>query len=357
MRTVAYPGSRGWVRGRAARATLAFAIGCAFGSLGWASVVFADEPVECAGPTGDWVLVTIQSSQVRSMQTKLLQHLRAELAAHRILVCGANAHGARPPMAAVKIERAGSQQVGIEVRVDDAVTHKAVMRELDLTGLPADAHAMTVALGVSELLRASWAEVNLRSHRETSNPVPASVRQVLAEETPPERAPAAIGVRLAGEVYSGRLRQAGVDAALNLEPLGRWQLGVRLGTRQGLNTDAPHGRIRAHGWQAGLVTGLRLTPREAVAHLVALARLDAARVQFLTEAQPDVSAGSGAGTGVTAGFGILGAMRVSPKIDLSLEADAGSVIKGVRVRDAGEQVVGMTGAWMGVSAGVSVSLW
>jgi hypothetical protein len=326
-------------------------------SLGQSSLARADEAADCRNPVRDWVLLTVQPTQGHPIETRLLQHLRAELAAHQILVCSELPRDARAPMATVKVEGSGSQQVGIEVRVDDAVTQKVVLRQLDLTGLPPDAHAMTVALGASELLRASWAEINLRSNTETK-PVPISVRHVLEAETPHNRAPASLGLRFAGEAFSGRLRQAGVDANLGLDVIGPWLVGLRFGARQGLNVNAPDGRVRAHAWMAGLTTGLRLTARDASAHLVALARVDVARVQFLAEPNPGAVARSGAGTGVFAGLGIMGMLELSPMIELVLETDAGGVLEGVRARETtGAEIVAMKGAWMGVSTGISVSLW
>lgn len=325
-------------------------------SVALPSTALADGSAECGNPATDWVLVALSPTQGPSVEKKVLQHLRAELAPHRILVCPERSREARSPMATVKVIESGSQQVGIEVQVNDAVTRKIVTRQLDLASLPADAHAMTIALGVAELLRASWAEVNLRSNNETK-PVPVSVRHALEAETKREPALASFGLRLAAEEFSGQLRQAGVDATFGLELVGPLQLGARLGARQALINDAPDGRVRAQAWMAGLVTGVRLTPSESTAHLIAVARVDAARVQFLAEPNPAASANSGAGTGVMAGLGIIGTVDVSSMLHLLVEADAGGVIKGVRARDAGNEVVAMNGAWMGVSTGINVSIW
>jgi hypothetical protein len=297
------------------------------------------------------------------MHEKLLQRLRAELIAHHILVCGERPSGAPVPLANVRIEQSGSKQVGIEVRVDDAVTHKVVTRQLDLKGLPADAHAMTVALGVAELLRASWAEINLRSSQQSKATVPASVREAVKADTTPTssaaaaHSPASFGLRIAGENFSHHLRQGGVDADFALAIAEPFQVGLRFGARQALSVQSPHGFVRAHGWMAGLTGGVRVTPRDASAHLSVLGRVDAQRLQFVAEPNPDVNANSGSGTGVMAGVGAAGSVALNPLLDLVFEADTGAVLKAVSAKDAGQEVMAMDGVWMSVSAGMSVSLW
>lgn len=309
----------------------------------------------CGALASDWILVSTNTTDGPQLQKKLLQHLRAELSAHGILVCVAPTGDVRAPLASVRIEQSGSRKVGIEVRVDDAITHKVVTRQLDLTGLPPDTHAMTIALGVAELLRASWAEVNLRSSSDSKKPVPVGVRHALEADT--NRSPAAFGMRIAGEEFSRHLRQGGVDATFALELSDRWHVGVRLGARQALSVQSSDGRVRAHGWMAGLTSGVRLTPKEAGAHLWVLGRVDAARVQFVADANAGVDANSGAGSGVMAGLGIAGTVALSAMLNIVLEADAGGVIQGVRARDAGQEVMAMDGAWLSASTGISVPLW
>jgi hypothetical protein len=329
-----------------------------------ASPVRAAEPEGCTRPESDWILISTNTTEGPQMHKKLVQHLRAELAVYHILLCGEQPAGGRAPLATVRVEQPSSQRVGIEVRVDDAITHKVVTRQLDLAGLPPDAHAMTVALGAAELLRASWAEINLRSGKPSKDNVPTSVRDAVkpdvaatSGQSRTRRSPATFGLRIAGEGFSHDLRQAGVDADFALEFADRLHVGARLGARQAFSVQAPDGRIRAHGWMGGLTSGVRLTPSDADAHLWILGRVDTERVQFMAEPNPEVNAFAGSGTGVMAGLGIAGSLAVSPLLSLVLESNTGGVLKPVRARDAGREVMAMDGVWLSLSAGMSVSLW
>jgi hypothetical protein len=263
----------------------------------------------------------------------------------------------KAPLANIHIVNSSAQQVGIEVRVEDAVTNKRVARQLDLRGLPPDVHAMTIALGAAELLRASWAEVKLRRSSASQRPVPSSVEQAVDEDVaqPPIRA--AMGVHLAGEDFSRGLRQGGVDGTASLRLINAWHFTLRLGARQVLAVPASDGVVRGNAWLAGAGLVFLLTPPQAPASLGFASHIDVIRMQFFAEPRPGVTSSALASTGFLCGLGVLGALRLNQLTQIEAELDTGGVLKGVNAKDGSQDVMAMNGAWWGASVGIGVKIW
>ena len=336
---------------------LATAACALYASLCRISPAAGAESPDCAAAGIDWVRVSIDVQQDSPFVHKLLEHIRAELAPHRIEACAIATNSFRPPLAHLRIARATANQVLIEVQVEDAVTDKTVTRQLDLTGLPPDAHALTIALGAAELLRASWAEVNLKQSTTAPRPVPAGVRHTLDEARKTGPATASLGFHLAGEEFTRGLRQGGADARFTIHALNPWQWTLCAGVRQALSVRASDGVVRASSWLAGVGSALRLTPLDTRASLVVTSLLEWAHLQALAEPKPGATATSGSGAALLAGLGALASLSVTSSAQLELEVDAGGVIKGVRVVDGSREVLAMNGAWAGTSAGLNVRFW
>ena len=309
----------------------------------------------CPDTNASWVRVTVDAPEDPRLAYKLLEHLQAELAPHHIGVC--TGAGTTAPLAEIHIVHPSSNLVAIEVEVEDSVTQKRVVRDLNLRGLPEDAHALTIALSAAELLRASWAEIKLRQANAPSQPVPEGVANAVDEKLAESPARAALGLRAAGEEFSRGLRQAGVDATAAFPIIEAWQLCFRLGVRQAAPTPADDGSIRANAWLIGTGASFRLTPPEARAFVGLMGRLDWVRMQFFGEPQPGAFALSGSGSGFLASGGVLGAIRVSRFAQFEAELDAGDVAKGVSARDANRVVVAMNGPWVGAGLGLTVRIW
>ncbi len=318
---------------------------------------YGAEPLNCPDVGPDWVRVTIAPPDFPTPANRLLEYLRAELAPHRIAVCENYRPSSKPPMANIRIVHSIANRVGIEVQVEDAITDKTVTRQLDLTAVPTDAHAMTIALGVAELLRASWAEVNLRRSTAARRAVPTSVRHSLDDDTKRTPTKASLGVHLAGEEFSRRLRQGGVDGRFAIDLNDTWQLTLRFGARQAASVQASDGLVRADGWLCGIGSLLRVTPATSRASLGVATHLDWAHVQFLANPRPGVPAETGSGAAVLAGMGVVGALVASSAAQFEVEVDAGGVLKGVRAMDGNQEVVAMNGVWVGASVGMSVGFW
>ena len=310
----------------------------------------------CPGNNVTWVQVTVDAPESPTLANKLLEYLRAELAPHQIGVCTSAAETPPAPLAVIHIVHSTANQVGIEVEVEDSITNKHVARQLDLRGVPQDAHAMTIALGAAELLRASWAEVKLRGAR-SSSVVPNSVTSTVDEAMTPSPTRATLGVHVAGEEFSDGLHQAGVDATAILQLIDAWQGTLRLGARQVFSVAAKDGVVRANSWILGAGLLYRMTPPDARASVALTGRIDAMRLQFVAEPKPNATSTALAATAWAYGFGVMGALRFNPLAQLEAEVDAGGVMRGVSAKDGAKTVVAMNGAWVGASIGLGVRLW
>jgi len=307
---------------------------------------------DCTDQRTDWIRLSITATENKDWEKRLREHLNAELARHHIAACDDIPGSSKVPLAIVRVDQSETHRVGIEVRVEDQVTNKIVTRQLDLSRMPRDSHAMTVALGVSELLLASWAELNLFPLRERVSSVPTSVQHALNEEK--KRPVAALGLALAGEEFSGGLRQAGLNVQFEFAMMEGLHLGLRLGGRESLGVTAPDGKVSARTWLAGIAPSLRVTPADALASVSLAAHFDAAQVQFSAEPHSGASSTSGSGTALVAGLGVRASLKFSAAVEFALEAEGGHVMNGVRARDAEQEVVAMSGAWVGANTGVNV---
>ena len=214
---------------------------------------------------------------------------------------------------------------------------------------------MTIALGAAELLRASWAEINL--HHEIGREVPSGVRDAVNAKVNKPTSSSAIGLHLATEEFSKGLRQAGVDIAGSFAIAPPWSLTLRLGGREAFSVSAPDGVIRANAWLIGTGAFLRLTPENARAIVAATVHVDCVRQQFFAEPAAGAAAATGSGTGYLASVGAFGGTAIGSIIQLDAEVNAGTVLAGVSARDAARVVLAMNGAWVGASLGISLRTW
>lgn len=312
------------------------------------------EPLECSH-SGNWVRVTVQGPGSAALAKPLLDRLRAELAPHQIAVC--SEAGTGQPLADIRIVGASQQLVGIEVRIDDAVTKKQIARSLDLRALPPDAHVLTIALGAAELLRASWAEIRIHREKAQESEVPQSVRDTVDESLERPTPSGAFALHLAAEGFSKGLRQVGADVAGRVNVAGPFSLTLRLGARQAASARTEDGLIRANAWIIGTGGLLRVTPPHARAVVGLTAHLDCVREQFFAEPIAGASATTLSGIGYLGSVGVFGGIPLGLSMHIDAEIDAGVVIKGVSARDGERVAVAMNGRWVGGALGLSFGNW
>ena len=183
----------------------------------------------------------------------MLNDLRAGLAPSNIGVCRDGVPSSSAPVAILNCSFSGN---GLEVSLEviDRVTEKRVEREIKLGTLPPDGRSLALAVESEELLRASWAELDLdAAQRSEKKPPPAELRAAIAA---PRRAPSkrgtSVGARVAIAHYGGGQTHYGGDAFALIPLPAQLSLEVALGLRGGLATTSTHGTVTASAVSADL---------------------------------------------------------------------------------------------------------
>ena len=163
-------------------------------------------PRPCPAAGRPWVQLVVEDGGTVA-EERTIEHMRAELGPSGIDVCTEARAGAPPALATVRLTASDESTVDISAEVVDAVTRKELARSIDLSATPPDARALTIALGATELLRASWIEIELAAAPAGDVPVPPEVEADVARER--RRGPAgrpatraAVGLAVAGEEFS-----------------------------------------------------------------------------------------------------------------------------------------------------------
>ena len=154
----------------------------------------------------------------------------------------------------------------VDVTIEDAATNKTVRRAMSLSDLPRESRPRALALGVAELVRATWAELALSNAVTPSTPVPDPVRRAVVATlrltpaspvSPPAAAPTEPLVTLAAAVaarmyptYSTAL--VGPQIAFAVGPSSRLPLRLQLDSSFFAATvHDPLGTIALRAWTAG----------------------------------------------------------------------------------------------------------
>ena len=248
----------------------------------------------------------------------------------------------------------------VTLRVDDPITGKSLIREIDLSSTPPRVRARLVALAVSELISASWTELEINAHP--------AVPAVGAVASPSARQSALTAVETHQPRLSGSLRvEALASGQFFFTEVGAlWGGGLRVG----------QDRVRRFGWAIDALAhhgGTTTALGEVVADTITLGpslffqhrwtrvalrvgggvRGGAARL----EGRPNASTVHGA----VAWGGWLGPMvdaslSVAPvrRLALELSLEAGYVASPFGGKVDGSREVAIDGPWIGVQLGMGL---
>lgn len=258
------------------------------------------------------------------------------------------------PVATVKVS-SRPDGVALAVEVRDAVTDKRVSRDVPLGGIPADGRPLTIALAADELLRASWAELTLRTAPPPSLPVPEPVTVTLRESLP--RAPpsshlAQLGVGFVWEQYARGLALYGADARLGFWVARRVELAAQLGLRTGPAVSAADGTAQPSAWSVGAAGLVTLTPIESRWGLDAVGTLGLERLTLVPTPAAGASGSAQSAIAVVGGLGAQGSFAIVPALRVGLQALALLPLRGVEGQDTGARFVGLDGAGWAAQLGV-----
>jgi hypothetical protein len=315
------------------------------GALLWPGQGWAQQ--RCDSPTRPWVRFVLEPRPwVDAIAERLLKHLRAQLAP-RIDVCLEG--NPQTAVASVQITPLTASVFTIAIEVSDQLTHKRVSRTVELGTIPEDARALTIAIGATELLRASWAELRL-STAARAQPVPPAVAQTIeaiaddnstAATAWPSRAE--ISASISYQAWSGGLRFYGPDAVAAVAVSSRLKIALGVGLRLAVPINAPHGQIQITAVRGTAGASFTLTPVDARVGLDAVCALDGQWVWFTAKpvtGATDHPANTGA---LLLGGGLSGWFKPGSVWVVRLELGAQGALRPMEATDDGASVGGIFG--------------
>lgn len=267
--------------------------------------------------------------------------------------------GAGPaPIAHIRIALEGD--AAASVRVDDAVTKKAVERRVDVAALPPDSRPLSIAIAADELLRASWAEIALRpaapAPREAVPPVVrASVEAAAGAASRPASftRPNEVGARATVSVYGGGQTHLGGELYLRRD-LTRWLAAeIHAYGREATTVTAPDGAISAHAFGGGASLDA-LFLHAGPARLGARAGVEVGYVLFEGRATPPSTQASFGGVSCFGQLGLAGAVEVG-RARLSAAVLGLAPFRAIAALDGADAVTSVGGPGVQVDIGVGVS--
>jgi hypothetical protein len=289
---------------------------------------------------------------------RVLSDLNAGLDSRGIDACAAGSGRSSAPLASVNIAGSAGRNVAVLLEIRDAVTEKRVLRDVDLSRVPADGRAFAVAIAVDELVWASWAEIALAKRDRTEPPTrapPEVVRGV--ERALPEREQPSwrVGAHTALERFAGGQTQLGADVGASFRLSELLGLGLSAGLRQGRAVPAENGRVISSA--AGFESVLSLTILRAVPFELALfAGPRAALVRFTGRPVPEARGGELTGLVVYLRGGAAFGVRLLGPLFFDVAGGVGAPLRALEATDAGEVVTGASGLELSLRAGLMVEL-
>jgi hypothetical protein len=229
----------------------------------------------------------------------------------------------REARATAQIDWPETGALSLAVTVPSGAAVRQLQRGLELSAVPPDGYALTIAASLGELLREARRELPGLASPE------------------PELAPTwGVGVQLGGEAFSGGLVQGALDAFVRRR-FGRVTLGLEGGVHPGLSVEAASGRVVTLVASGAAHIGFDLL----LVGRVALAALAGVRVGWLrVEGVARAPATGASATGVLATARGGAELRWSSRpVLLFVRVTAGAPLASVAALDGSTTVTATTG--------------
>jgi hypothetical protein len=346
-------------------------------ALALSTSVALAKPGPCA-PTGPWVLATVRSLPAGLDAASVLDRLGTELSTQGVTLCTQApraAHAAPAAEVDFSTQAPTARAVKLEVDARRGSATKQAQREVDLSVVPRDSRAAVVALAADELMRAAWDELALQpAPKQAAAPPSAGAPSggapdagaVSASETRPEprdgaarsqpplaQPQLALGLRGAGEWWSGGLSLLGGDVALSMATWQRLRLELHLGARTALEDAGADGTVDARTFSARVGAVAPVLRRGLSPEISLAARLGAHAVQM--SGTPRGTARGSDETGAAFTFEIgpsLGFALGGGGTMLVLDGGVAAALQGVAARDGDDVVTGLSGFAFTTSLGI-----
>jgi hypothetical protein len=308
---------------------------------------------ECGATGRPWVQV-IGLDDVPANLTAFVRLLGAELASRGLELCTARVEAASSPLATVRVT-SRPDAVALTVEVHDAVTAKQVSRDVALAGVPGDSQPLTVALAADELLRASWAELELHTAPPPAMPVPPEVTHTVHEalaSSAPAPARVQLGVGFVWERYAHGVTLYGADARLGAWWTRRFETVLQPGLRTGPTATAMDGTVQPSAWSLGLAGIYTFTSPGSRWGLDGVASLGVERLTLVPTPRGAATGSEQSGYAVLGSLGPQGWFAVLPALRVGAEVLGTVPLRGVDATDASTRIVGLNGLGWAVQLGV-----
>ncbi len=328
----------------------------------WSVVVRAQSAVEgeaCA--SGRHVALAFDGGLDPELQREVLADLRSELASRRLTVCLTGDRSAHAALAEVRVEDRGNQRIAIDVF--DRATDKRVGRDLELSNVPPNGRALAVAIAIDELLRASWAELALRSERverpgaatHAPPPAPAPQPEVRVSE-PAVRSTLPLGFGAAGTYTRSFDNYDALGAVAVADLLLKRRLWVegRAGFSSALKRKVAEGSVSVSGPVGALTLGACLPRKTRRLRLCLGLRTALELLTFEGTSDTNAQGQSSLQTIVTSALVAHTRIRVYRALSLAFGAGAGSALFGARVSNGVRTLSRIDGLIIQTSIGLGV---
>lgn len=269
----------------------------------------------------------------------------------------------------------------VSIQIDDLVTGKRVWRDVPLTRIPPGGRALAIAIAADELLRASWAELDLprRDQRSEGTPLPSGTPAAAVQPEARAGADKEAEHRVVNAHASRGAERARRERHLSLglwtsfshtqhawnafglelraqgRPLGWGWIEAGAGGFGALEADAEAGSVKARGGSALLSLG-GCAPEKRGFALCSGARSGFSWVQFRGQ-----SAGAGGERSkglpalVVSAVGQLG-VKLSRRFRALFELALGGAPVGARADDGARTVMGLDGFVFSTALGLGFQL-
>lgn len=314
-------------------------------------LAYGADPFPCG--SRPWIQIVL-ASDLPPGTPPFVDLLRAELASRGFDVCADRPQDPREPTATIEVvPRPGGLALNVEVR--DAVTDKRVSRDVDLGAVPPDSQPLMLALASDELLRASWAELALRSSPPPSRPVPPAVAEVVRDSVRPDADRIRLGVAVMGEHFAAGTALYGADILVGGVLTRRLSADLGVGLRTGPTVAGADGDVGVSAVTGSLSARFTTTPPQSRLGLDAVARFAVERIAFTATPHPGALATPQAGYPLLADAGLSGWFRVLRRVRISAEVLADLPLRPVYATDGQVRVAGVAGVGVGGGVGIWTS--
>ena len=249
------------------------------------------------------------------------------------------------PTARILLSLSAAEHMRVSIEVQDAVTSKRVLRDIELSRVARDARALALAQAAEELLRASWVELTMHDAPPPAVPPPPAIQRAVA---PPPAAPSErlqlLGARVASELYTDGIKLLGADAVVAFWVAERLGFSVQLGLRAGMRVSSDHGRIDVSALTASAAVIVPVWERTSRYNLLVGAGGHVAELTLSVRGATGVRAQSQAAFIASARLTLSLVWSITESVRLELSAGPGLPLRRAIAVDSERDVVSTRGA-------------